>query len=134
MIPLNDRLFIERIDPPARIGLIWLPDTAVGKGLLGRIVAKGPGKWIESDFWSVKQPDGSRKWEWRDGYRQPIDYQVGQTVYFNSRWDDANTGTNLHVVQEADIFCIVNDDAPNATATVHDLPLVQSIDPLARPY
>jgi hypothetical protein len=111
------------------------------KAIKGKIVAKGPGKWIPGSWWSVRKyadHEGcrceAREWFWQEGYLQPIDYEVGQTVYFNSKWDDGNLDSNLHLVQEADIFCIVNDNAPNATASVADLPLVQSIDPLARPY
>lgn len=108
------------------------------KGILGKVIAVGPGKWIPGEWWSVQKYDVNkntywREWEWIDGYRQEILVRPGQTVYFNSRWNDVEQLPGAqHLIQEADIFCVVPAGAKPATAKSPDLPpLVQSSDPLA---
>lgn len=116
------------------------------KGILGKVIAVGPGKWIPGEWWKVwkgrlncdiSKPDGyggkEYEWEWIDGYRQEILVRPGQTVYFNSRWNDVEQLPGAqHLIQEADIFCVVPDNARPATAKSPDMPpLVQSSDPLA---
>lgn len=88
--PRNDRVLIERIDP--KPGLIALTDP--DKGLKGKVLAVGPGK---------------------NGY--PMCVEVGDTVLFNSKWNDFSgdhyedlpigADKRLHLVQEADIFAIL---------------------------
>lgn len=77
--------------------------------------------------------DDHEDWFWIDGYRQEILVRPGQTVYFNSRWNDVEQLPGAqHLIQEADIFCVVPAGAKPATAKSPDLPpLVQSSDPLA---
>lgn len=135
--PRNDRILVRRIEQSEQmIGRFVIPDVARQKGILGEVVAVGPGKWIPGEWWSVKYVADHlniqwRAWEWIDGYRQPITVQPKQTVYFNSRWNDVEQlPGGMHLIQEADIFCIVPANARPATASSPDLPpLVQSIDP-----
>jgi co-chaperonin GroES (HSP10) len=92
--PRNDRVLIRRIDEQK--GLITLTDAP--KGLKGTVLAVGPGKCDE------------------DGDFQPTVVKPGDTVLFNSKWndfakdyyDDLPLGADrtLHLVQEADVFGI----------------------------
>jgi len=111
--PMNDRVLISRIEDVEKIGSIIVPDVAKVKSFKGVVVAVGPGKRISGSWWSIKQADGTRKWEWEDSYRRPVSLRVGQIVIFNSRWDDLTDGyeklgqsdhDRLHLVQEADII------------------------------
>jgi co-chaperonin GroES (HSP10) len=90
--PRNDRVLIRRIDEQK--GLITLTDAP--KGFKGTVLAVGPGKCDE------------------DGDFQPTVVKPGDTVLFNSKWndfasdyyDDLPVGADptLHLVQEADIL------------------------------
>jgi co-chaperonin GroES (HSP10) len=134
--PRNDRVLIRRIDEPEqRVGLIYVPQVAQKKAIKGEIIAVGPGRWIPGEWWkfyapTVDDPDGCGHWEWIDGYFQVPVVKPGQFCYFGSRWDDSSgqIGSEYHLVQEADIFCIVPKDAKPATATVQELPDKISID------
>lgn len=89
--PRNDRVLIQRIDPEP--GLITLTDA--DKGLRGKVLAVGPGK------------DGEK-----------LCVEVGDTVLFNSKWNDFSSDhyedlplgadKQLHLVQEADIFAKIS--------------------------
>lgn len=147
--PRNDRILVRRIEQPEQmIGRFVIPDVARQKGILGEVVAVGPGKWVPGEWWKCSDQtppkdwrrwqtgdydlDGNGNiWEWIPGYRQAPSVQPKQTVYFNSRWNDVEQlPGGMHLIQEADIFCIVPANARPATASSPDLPpLVQSIDP-----
>ena len=88
--PLSDRVFIIRDVEPQK-GLIFVPEVAQTKGIKGTVVAVGP----KVDF-----------------------VKVGDRVLFGSQWNDLgdnyqNTGYSwddkLHLVQQADIYGILND-------------------------
>lgn len=101
--PLHDKVLIERMDVPGS-SVIIVPEIAQERSMLGKVLAVGPGKWIEGI-------NGGR-------VRRPVDVKPGQYVYFNSKWDDLS-GThysedkirdkNLHLVMEADILLKVTD-------------------------
>lgn len=94
MRPIMDRVLIEKI--PVKEGLIKLINPQ--KTQLGRVVAIGPGKWVE-------------------GYFYPTVLKPGQSVYFNDKWDDGDglrNKENLVLVTEADIFGVVEDDSEDA--------------------
>lgn len=146
--PRNDRILVRRIEQAEQmIGRFVIPDIARQKGILGEVVAVGPGKWIPGEWWLERREvygpmkgSGTRKfihdedvWEWYPGYHQAPSVRPKQTVYFNSRWNDVEQlPGGMHLIQEADIFCVVPANARPATASSPDLPpLVQSIDPLA---
>jgi len=111
--PRNDRVLIRRIDEQK--GLITLTDAP--KGLKGTVLAVGPGKWHEGDWeyaWSMQL--ASFVLEWQSGWRQEPAVKPGDTVFFNSKWNDfakdyyddlpLEAESTLHLVQEADIFGI----------------------------
>lgn len=103
--PRNDRVLIQRIGDIERIGSIYLPDIAREKAIKGVVLAAGPGKWIPGEWWKLRG-----KWEWLEGYREAPWVHPGQTVFFNSTWNDAEQPQNdLHIVQFADIYGIVPD-------------------------
>jgi len=90
ILPRNDRVLVERIPEP-QVGLILAPDIAKEKSLSGKILAIGP----------------------------KVDMvEPGMIVLFNSKWNDfandyyddlpVGADKNLHLIQEADIFGIVN--------------------------
>jgi co-chaperonin GroES (HSP10) len=127
--PRNDRVLIRRIDEQK--GLITLTDAP--KGLKGTVLAVGPGKWHEGDWeyrqfyaYSTKDEGGEllesagefQAWEWEPGWRQEPSVKPGDTVLFNSVWNDFSKDhyddlpleaePTLHLIQEADIFGILN--------------------------
>ena len=125
MQPLNDRVLIRRIEEPEqRIGGIIVPQIAKEKAIKGVIVAVGQGKWHPGEWWNVRtrsftNPDTGEDgcmereyytWQWIEGYREVPSVYPGQTVYFNSKWDDSNgqIAADLHLVQEADIFVVIH--------------------------
>jgi len=130
--PRNDRVIIERLDmQPSRI--ITLTD--VPKGLKGRVIAAGPGKWIPGTWWKIGPndfcPDHGDpidcgcEYMWIPGHREEHPYKPGMLVLFNSKWDDFRNADferekpvgiveNLHLVQVADIFCILGRDVKAA--------------------
>lgn len=99
IVPFLDFVLIERIEekPNSKITL-----TDASKSILGRIVAVGPGK---------RDPESPKQ-------RIPLEVKPGDTVYFNSRWN--NLGDNyetvdwryddrMHLVQQADIFLRIDE-------------------------
>src|SRR5258708_4865578 len=97
--PRNDFVLIERMDSVQSSGLIIIPDVAQEKNMLGKILAVGPGKMVEG-------VNG-------DMVRRPIEAQVGEVWYFNSKWndlspthysDDQLSDRKLHLVMEADLL------------------------------
>ena len=103
--PRNDYVLIQRIDEPLK-GRIIAPDVAQEKGIKGRVLKVGPGKWIEGINGGM--------------VRRKPEVEVGQIVWFNSKWNDFAADhysteaqmearhhverDKLHLVQESDIF------------------------------
>ena len=92
--PRNDYLLVRRIDPPQGRIIVTDPD----KGIMGEVLAVGPGKWV-------------------DGERRQLMVRPGMTVCFNSKWNDfasdhyddlpLGADKHLHLIQEGDIIGIV---------------------------
>jgi hypothetical protein len=95
-----------------------------------------PGEWWKVRNAWISSADGIQnpvwgEWEWFPGHRQPMQVKPGMSVLFNSKWNDLSAGENvgtgadlsgplerplpleadpmIHLVQEADIFCIIPD-------------------------
>ena len=101
--PRNDFVLIERIETLPQ-GNILIPEIARKKSILGKVIAVGPGKFIE---------EGDGKW-----VRQRLAVKPGDIVYFNSIWsefsgshyvDDQLRDRNMHLVMENDIFLKVTN-------------------------
>lgn len=109
---MNDYVLIQRIEEKPK-GVIVAPDVAKEKGIKGKVLAVGPGKWVEGingDCLVRRKPE----------------VKPGDVVYFNSKWNDfagdhyttssyveARTNAErdkIHLVQEADIFAIQNKE------------------------
>ena len=91
LVPLMDRVIIEPLKSPEKIGSIHLPEMAREKPEAGTVVAVGPGRWSET------------------GVRIPMTVQVGDTVYF-SRYTASEIrldGNELRMLHEHEISCIV---------------------------
>jgi co-chaperonin GroES (HSP10) len=125
--PRNDYILVQRLEDPQR-GAIIVPDVAKEKGIKGKVLAIGPGKWIPGEWWKVtreaygemKGSDGrkvlhdEKVWEWFPGYRKRPQIHIGQIILFNSRWNDfagnheddlpIEADPKLHLIQEADVF------------------------------
>jgi chaperonin GroES len=115
MIPLSDRILIQRIGDVEKIGSIYLPDCAKTRSYKGVVLAVGPGKWDEAGWWKIKG-----EWKWFDAERVPMDVHPGQTVMFSSQWNDFTDADyegklplerdeQIHLVRQADIIGIVPD-------------------------
>jgi len=93
--PMHDRVLIQRLEEPQ--GTIMLTDAE--KGMKGKVLAVGPGKW-------------------RDGYFYETTVKPGALVCFSSKWNDlaedfydnlpVGADKTLHLVQEADILAVIN--------------------------
>jgi chaperonin GroES len=102
--PLHDNILIQRIDV-YQVGRILIPEVARTKSLKGKVLAVGPGKWVEG-------VNGGH-------VRKTMDVQPGDMVIFNSRWNDiagdhedempAGSDPSLHLIQEADVFLKVKE-------------------------
>ena len=102
--PRNEYVLIERLAKDEPSGAIVIPEVAKEKSIRGRVLAVGPGKWIEGiNGGSV---------------RKTPEVKVGDIVLFNSKWsefagshysDDQLMDRKLHLVMENDIFCRVNE-------------------------
>lgn len=114
LVPLSDRVLIQRIGDVDRIGSIYLPDQCKTRSYKGIVLAVGPGKWEEAGWWKVKG-----EWKWFDAERVPVDVRVGQTVYFSSQHNDFRDADyeqglpldkqdDIHLVRQADIIGTVN--------------------------
>ena len=109
--PRNDYVLIERCGSKGLSGLIILPEVAQEKSILGKVLAIGPGRMVEGVNGEL--------------VRKPVEVEVGQLVYFNSKWsefagshyaDDQLYDRKLHLVQEADIFLKVDNGKRSSTA------------------
>lgn len=105
ILPRNDLVLIERIEEP-QTGLIYIPDVAKEKSMKGRVLAVGPGKYVEG-------VNGNQ-------VRRPVEAKVGEIWYFNSKWsdlspthyvDDQISDRKLHLVMEADLLLKVTNGA-----------------------
>lgn len=101
---------VQRVANEKPKGAIVVPEIATENGIKGKVLAVGPGKWIEGVNGDLVQ--------------RPLEVKPGDLVYFNSKWNDfagdhyvtssyveARTGAErerLHLIQEADIFAVVN--------------------------
>lgn len=121
MIPLSDRILIQRIEEPTTILL-----TDRERSIKGVILAVGLGRWEPGTWWKIKG-----QWEWLEGHREPMSVKTGQTVLFSSKYNDFAaaelTGTGcdgkgplerplgwrhdpmIHLVTERDIFGVLPD-------------------------
>lgn len=128
--PLDDRALIQRIEEPSGIMLTDAP-----KGIKGVVLSCGPGKWHPGEWWYKQIGSGINKgkinrtfdWVWYEGWREQMEVKPGDTVLFNSKWNDFSHAENkgsgtdgkgplerplsyqqdntLHLVREADILC-----------------------------
>lgn len=133
--PQNDRVLIQRIEEPSDILLTDRPKSikglvlAVGPGkwIEGTWWYLKKRRWLDGPMAGLE----AGEWEWIPGHRQEMTVKPGMKVLFNSKWNDFSAGENkgtgadfsgplerplplkanplLHLVQEADIFAIVEN-------------------------
>jgi chaperonin GroES len=91
LIPLTDRVIIEPITGPDKIGGIIIPDRSREKGTQGIVVAVGPGRVTEY------------------GVCIPMTVKVGDEVVFNEYTASKIKvdGKELSMIHENEINCIV---------------------------
>jgi chaperonin GroES len=90
--PLHDRVVISRLEEERTSpGGIVIPDTAAEKPIIGKVVAVGPGKLIES------------------GKRQPLDVKEGDKVLFGkyAGTEVKINGNTYTMMREDDIMGVV---------------------------
>ncbi len=90
--PLGDKVVVEVIDEPQTTasGLV-LPDSAKEKSQRGKVLAVGPGKYLEN------------------GSREPIDVNVGDTVVF-AKYGGTEIeldGRELMILSQRDIHAVL---------------------------
>ena len=90
--PLGDKVVVEVIDEPQTTasGLV-LPDSAKEKSQRGKVLAVGPGKYLDN------------------GSREPIDVNVGDTVVF-AKYGGTEIeldGRELMILSQRDIHAIL---------------------------
>lgn len=90
--PLADRVVVKPLEvEEAKVGSIYIPDTAKEKPMQGEIVAVGPGKVTE------------------DGKTVPMEVKVGQKVLYGkySGTEVTIDGEDYLIMRESDIFAII---------------------------
>ena len=90
--PLADRVVVKPLEvEEAKVGSIYIPDTAKEKPMQGEIVAVGPGKVTE------------------DGKTIPMEVKVGQKVLYGkySGTEVTIDGDDYLIMRESDIFAII---------------------------
>ena len=57
--PMHDRILVERLPAETKHGSIIIPDTAQSPARYAKVLAVGPGKWVDGYFerTSVKKGD-----------------------------------------------------------------------------
>lgn len=91
LIPIDDRVIIEPIKAPEKIGSIIVPDLGRDKPTTGKVVATGPGRLTQC------------------GERIPMAVHVGDEVVYNV-YNAAIIRVAEHdltVIHETEIACIV---------------------------
>lgn len=48
--PMHDRVLVECLQGPEKIGSIFVPDVARKAAILCKVLAVGPGRWIDGEF------------------------------------------------------------------------------------
>ncbi|WP_254513895.1 co-chaperone GroES [Anatilimnocola floriformis] len=92
--PLDDRLIVELPKPRTRTaGGLYLPAESVEAPKTGRVIARGPGRFLEN------------------GERQPLSVRVGDEVVFlnYAGTDIEHDGDKIKILREADVLAIVSD-------------------------
>ena len=91
LVPLTDRVIIEPVVDPEKIGSIYIPDKARDKGTQGRVVAVGPGRISEH------------------GVLIPMTVKVGDEVVFSEYTASKIKvdGVEVAMIHENEINCIV---------------------------
>jgi chaperonin GroES len=91
LIPLTDRVIIEPVQGPEKIGGIIIPDQARTKSTQGIVVAVGPGRMSEQ------------------GALIPMTVRVGDEVVFNEYTASQIKvdGHELCMIHESEINCII---------------------------
>jgi co-chaperonin GroES (HSP10) len=107
--PLYDRVLIERVDTPERIGLIWVPEQAQKAMQVGRVVAVGAAGYDE------------------DRHPAPPCCAVGDLVMYTGHWqgeDIAWGGKRLRLLEGYQVAAIIEDVDPS----VSDIRVIHDID------
>ena len=91
LIPLHDRVIIEPVKPPEKIGSLFVPDQAKDKPGAGTVVAVGQGRTTDT------------------GHLVPPTVKVGDNVMFNfyTAAEMDFDGQKLFMIHEHEISCIV---------------------------
>lgn len=91
--PLGDRVVVEIIEETEQktAGGLFVPDTAKEKSQRGKVLAVGTGRVLDN------------------GQRQPLEVNVGDTVYFAKYGGtEVQIGTqNLTILSERDILAVI---------------------------
>ena len=90
--PLADRILVQRLEEDeAKVGSIYIPDTAKEKPQQAKVIAVGPGKVAD------------------DGSRVPLEVSVGDTVLIGKySGTDVKLGGEDHlIIREDDVLAIV---------------------------
>lgn len=87
--PLRDQVLVQRAEADSETeGGLIIPDDAKTKSLHGKVLATGPGRFLDN------------------GERQPLDVKVGDVVYFS-----AYTGTEVELDGETLVLMSEEDIA-----------------------
>ena len=74
--PLHDRVLVERMPQVTHSGAIYIPETGRDIAIFCKVLAVGPGRWIDGEFCktAVKKGDmvlvpgaGNKFPDWKDG-------------------------------------------------------------------
>jgi chaperonin GroES len=90
--PLADRILAQPVERGELTrGGIYLPDTAREEPQMGKVLAVGPGRWLEN------------------GERQPLEVRTGDTILF-AKYAGTELkvdGQDVLIINECDILAVV---------------------------
>jgi chaperonin GroES len=90
--PLHDRVLVRRIPEDESKKLIIAPEIARAKPLKAEVLAVGPGRYVDDQFFPTQVQAGS---------------MVLLSPSVNREWPDIIEGSGITMIQEADILGVL---------------------------
>jgi chaperonin GroES len=92
LVPLFDRVLVEKASPVRKVGSVYLPENAAQKLNYGRVMAVGKGRLLEN------------------GNHHPLSVKVGDHVMLSGDWAGTTVKVNekeLLMVREDEIIGLI---------------------------
>jgi len=103
--PKNDHVLIKRDDSDSKTkGGLFIPETAQEKSIFAKVVAVGPGKWLDTVYDPINPPEHPRR-------RKPLVEPGDRVVIEKWKGSEIDVNGEPHLfVREDDILAVVAND------------------------